>query len=248
LTENPRDFKYQQLSIGKHNLGGIFEDLSEGKLMRCEHGHLDPDLRKETVKRSSGWKPICGSTKFSKEKAKQGDLFLFYGSFRKVEVVDGHYRYVQGTRPLHVIFGWLQIGERLPAGKDNRSVAPKWARYHRHFTDDEWDWMYVAAEKLTIGGVQTHLPGGGCFKSYSDTLRLTAHGKKRSTWAFPRSFYPKDRKSPFLLNQKSWPWQVAEGQAVYQSPHIGQEFFLDADKVRGIQRWLTRLFGSVGLQ
>ena len=42
-----------------------------------------------------------------------GDVFLFFGLFRNVEKSAGRWTYVRGALPVHVIFGWLQIAERV---------------------------------------------------------------------------------------------------------------------------------------
>lgn len=69
----------------------------------CEREcHIDPDLsqrrRKNKIKE---WKPIfgqCGSSSgylMNTVKIEQGDIFLFFGNFHKVEYKNGKYHYVR---------------------------------------------------------------------------------------------------------------------------------------------------------
>jgi len=56
--------------------------------------HLDPDIYKTALLRSDGWKPSFGQidqaqTHLKNEGVKEGDLFLFFGWFRKTREKDG---------------------------------------------------------------------------------------------------------------------------------------------------------------
>ena len=100
--------------------------------------HLDPDIREGVrLNESSIWKPAFGQIGASQgllanAKVEVGDLFLFFGWFRRIEQHNGAYRYARKEEDdfyhgadLHVIYGYLQIGEILTS-KD------RIAEYHWH--------------------------------------------------------------------------------------------------------------------
>src|ERR1035441_10298916 len=80
--------------------------------------HMDPDLSALSIPRRQGWRPLFGQegdaeSHLENQGVGPGDVFLFFGLFREVErSVDG-WRYVRGSRPMHVIFGWLQVAKRI---------------------------------------------------------------------------------------------------------------------------------------
>jgi hypothetical protein len=78
--------------------------------------HLDPDLDKGATARPEGWLPAFGQNSSAeghlrKQRVAVGDLFLFFGWFRKAEQVDRKWHYVPGAPDRHVIYGYMQIGE-----------------------------------------------------------------------------------------------------------------------------------------
>lgn len=158
------------------------------------HCHLDPDLRENCRKeRFQQWTPAFGQIGsaqgvLSNAKVEIGDLFLFFGWFRRTEMHNGQYRFVRRNKgsfydyaDLHVIYGYMQIGEII--NDKNRIAEYTW---HPHSSDsrieNNTNTLYLPMEELTI------LPG---FKGYG-TLDyrkdrvLTMEGKNRATWnAYP---------------------------------------------------------------
>src|ERR1035437_2161478 len=106
--------------------------------------HLDPDLRSSTIKRDNGWKPIFGQDKGFKthlcktEKVSKGDIFLFFGSFRKTSLIDNKHSFNKG-HSRHIIFGYLIIDEIWDLGKEGiqnfkkKNSSYSWAFKHPHF-------------------------------------------------------------------------------------------------------------------
>src|SRR5438128_2324747 len=89
------DLKFRDISLGT-----LARDLSKGRLRASSQVHLDPDLRRGTYSRRTGWRPIFGQGEPRAESHLQacgvtvGDLFLFYGWFRDTELrEDGKYHY-----------------------------------------------------------------------------------------------------------------------------------------------------------
>ncbi|MGE4287203.1 MAG: hypothetical protein AB7E36_00835, partial [Salinivirgaceae bacterium] len=70
--------------------------------------HLDPDIRKDTVKRDSGWNGLFGQsggaqTHLENKGIGENALFLFFGWFKKTEEKYGKLKYVRNAPDLHVI-------------------------------------------------------------------------------------------------------------------------------------------------
>lgn len=78
--------------------------------------HLDPDLSRPPQARPEHWRPALGQANGANAHLKRhgvgaGDLFLFFGWFREVERQQGRWRYVRHAPDIHVLFGWLEVGE-----------------------------------------------------------------------------------------------------------------------------------------
>jgi len=94
------------------SLGKVVHDLTRGRITPEMPAHLDPDLNAQSIPRLAGWKPLFGQAGAAERHLQnqgvgEGDVFLFYGWFRRVEARSGVYHYVQGEPDLHVIYGWL---------------------------------------------------------------------------------------------------------------------------------------------
>ncbi len=113
VTDAP--IRYEQLSYEGHNLGDLVEQLTRNKnnkIRRSCPAHLDPDLAAATLPRKPGWRPLFGQVgaaegHLEKQGVGQGDIFLFWGLFRRVVRADFGWDYAQGERRQHVLFGWL---------------------------------------------------------------------------------------------------------------------------------------------
>ncbi len=84
-----------------------------------------------------------------------GDLFLFFGWFKKVEKnTSGRWRYVSKLPDHHVIFGWLQVGEVLRVGArvDEFSQRYPWLARHPHLNGERSgsNTIYVASPTLNL--------------------------------------------------------------------------------------------------
>jgi len=238
------------------SLGKVVEDLTVKRkepTKRSDTVHLDPDLRRSTLPRASGWRPLYGPHPRShahmmKQGVEEGDLVLFFGWFRKVELDadTGIYRF--GGEDLHVLFGWLQIDKIVPAGIQNRKNVPKWAWYHPHFQDDwENNYVYTSAKQLSLPGLRRKLPGGGTFDKYCDDLRLTAPGCSRSIWQLPRAIFPKRGQQllSFHSNPKLWKSTGTHTRLQTQKTHW-QDAVLHADECPEAIAWARGLITRNG--
>ncbi len=146
--------RYQEIQAGNHSVGSIVNDLTRGKVKPEMFAHLDPDLDAMSIPRSADWRPVFGQAGAAErhllnQGVKEGDVFVFYGWFRQVELVSGKYRYVRAAPDLHVIFGWLQVEQRLSI--DSFSEIPPWALDHPHCKARKYsrlDSIYISTSHL----------------------------------------------------------------------------------------------------
>jgi hypothetical protein len=61
-----------------------------------------------------------------------GDVFLFFGLFRQTISRDGQLRWAPGAPMLHVLFGYLEIGEVRHIKSSQDTADMPWAASHPH--------------------------------------------------------------------------------------------------------------------
>ena len=228
--------KYSELSWGGLSYLDIIKQLKhKTTLNERSQCHLDPDLRATTLLRTKGWKPAFGQTGSSltelrDNRVKEGDLFLFFGWFKKTEYHNGQLRYIPKSPNLHVIYGYMQIGNIV----DSVSQIPEWLKYHPHANLDNYKeaWgkkqnaIYLPSERLSFA---SELSGSGIF-TYRQELVLTKKGYSRSRWEFPTSMHG----TPLSHNPNGWKSDY------FQSAARGQEFIMDCSPE--VMEWVNSLF------
>lgn len=228
-------------------IGQIVKDLAPTKF-EAKYGkymHLDPDIRPNLRQRPSGWQCLFGQAGAARgqlinEEVGENDLFLFFGWFRQVYLSNGHYRYVKDAPNLHVLFGWLQIGQVYDLS-DSKGL-PRWAKDFPHFGERSGTIVYVARKELNLEGVQ-NVPGAGVFEQFRRELQLTKDGEtKRSIWLLPRWFYPTPGRKPLSCHRNIERWEMVNDAAILKSVAKGQEFVLDAADYPEANFWLKTLF------
>jgi hypothetical protein len=253
------DPRYGEIEFPKINVGKVVTDLTRRHAKRYtgnSHGHLDPDLRAEALVRRNGWLPAYGpgwraQSHLANNGVGIGDVFLFFGWFRRVTMEEGHWQFVRGEPDIHLLWGWLQV-DKIYHEMSNWTKLPLWAYYHPHVNeDDEWraeqageynDTLYVARKGLHLPGLPGHFPGGGVFKWYHPKLQLTEPGKSRRVWRLPAWMYPFPNKPPLTCHPDKKRWKKSGRKVLLTTVDIGQEFVLDADCYPKAYQWLTELF------
>lgn len=239
---------YDELTRAGYPLGQIVDDLTHSKITAHDKAHLDPDLEFEAYPRQHGWRPLFGQDGAAQghlihSELKKGDLFLFFGWFRKTKFENGHLRYRPGAPDLHVLFGWLQVGT-IYIGDRLGSQLPLWARYHPHHSRpcSNTNTIYMATEKFQINGQPIDLPGAGTFRRFRPELCLTAPGSsRRSEWHLPRWFYPEENKPPLSYHSRMARWSLNGDYTLLRSVGRGQEFVLETRHYPESIGWVHQL-------
>lgn len=240
------------------SLGPLVEDLTRGRCPGDALAHLDPDLAAEALHRAPSWRPAFGqtgaaATHLARSGVGPGDVFVFFGWFRAVERgADGRWRYRNGAPDLHSVFGWLQIGEAIRVderGRDALLAEKPWlaGHPHLHFGPDPRNILYLAADRLTLPGLDdSGLPGGGEIARFDERLAFSCRkAGRRSIWRLPDWFLPGEDRPPLTYHSDPKRWSRDGGDALLASAAQGQEFVLDCAGRPEAAPWLLRLLGAV---
>lgn len=234
-------------------MGQLVDDLSRSVKSTCGV-HLDPDLSKDARRRKLGWRPMFGQADAAQQhlrnmKVTKDDIFLFFGWFRRVEKRDGRFRYQPNAPHVHMLFGWLKVGEiwrrvgeRWLDADDKILDIPDWATDHPHLSPTfnqnfKENPIYVAAETPTGSAA-------GTFKYAVDELRLTRENEPRSRWRLPSWFYRSGGKPPLSYHSNLDRWKPHGKEVHLQSVGRGQEFVLDIEDDPEATRWVNDLIAK----
>ncbi len=236
-----RPVKFAEIG-GAHNIGLLVEDLTR-KLARpikaSDVAHLDPDLRSDSLQREPGWRPMFGQSHAAQSHLKKhhvgvGDLFLFFGWFRKVEQRDNRFSFKRDAPDRHIFFGWLEVGEVWTL-TESTTIIPPWANTHPHTTP-----KYGPLNTIYVAGSGEH--SAGTFPTMTDELVLTREGCNRSSWRLPKWFQPMNKRSCLSYHSNLARWQSLEDDYVsLASVGRGQEFVLDTADYLEAEAWARSL-------
>lgn len=248
IPDKSSPIAYSDLMFAEINLGDLVVDLTGDTKRRQHFAHLDPDLHADALPRLPGWKPLLGQTSsaqghLSNQGVQIGDVFVFFGSFRPVEMTAEGWRFKSTERARHVIWGWLQIGQ-IHRVDDMRSDELSWARYHPHFSyaQDPANTLYEAAEQLVLNGVRTGSPGAGVFTHLDEQRVLTVPGSGAQTqWRLPAFFAPVAEVSQLSYHPDLGRWRLVGDECLLYSAARGQEFVFDAREQEAPAQWLRVL-------
>lgn len=240
-------FQMQDLAVDDVDLSTLLSDLSQGRHSLQTTIHLDPDLKRRPDLQLPGWRPSLGQTgaaqsHLAAQKVGIGDVFLFFGWFRQVENARGRWRYARNAPDLHLLFGWLEVGDVLPIVVDRERALQQypWISNHPHVANPSHythstNTLYVASE---CSRFFPSIVGGGLFPHLRDPLRLTAPGRSRSAWQLPRWFYPTTNRQALSYHQGLERWSLGADHCELQSVAKGQEFVLQAEQYPESEAWL----------
>ncbi len=192
--------------------------------------HLDPDIAENIVSRPNEWRGAFGqidgsATHLKNQGVDVGDLFLFFGWFRKTVLKNNKITYDRADKDgRHVLFGYLQVGEIIEPRKT--TFGYEWLHKHPHFLDNRVEnatnTIYLSAQSLSFA---SQLAGYGTFR-FSPELILSKEGESKSKWALPEFF----KKVDISCHTKE-AWK----DGYFQSTAPGQEFVIEA--TNEIKEW-----------
>jgi len=251
--------KFGDLRVGDIDLGKVVSELSRTKgrsrLTRSAAVHLDPDLDRHVMARPAGWRPAFGQIAaaqghLTNQGVDRGDLFLFFGWFKRVEQRDGAWSYVRGAPNLHVLFGWLQIADVVSVRSNHEKRVAigryPWLAQHPH-ADEDWEpesennTIYVAERKLRLAGMGSSFAGGGIFRRFQPALPLTREGYSRCHWRLPPWFMPSSRKPALSYHPGEKAWKQLDDAVHLRTVGKGQEFVLDCAHYPQSVQWAANL-------
>lgn len=253
IPDRQSNILYRDIRWTDGDLGQLACDLTNGRIRTDYRAHLDPDVRPGSIPRLPGWRPLFGQCGPAQGHLRNcgvgvGDVFLFFGLFRRVVVRDERFVWDATSRPLHVIWGWLQVGNVLAV--DATTSVPAWAQYHPHcaLRDEKSNTLYTAARNLVLPGASaTGLPGSGVFTSFSNHLQLTdTEADRHGQWRLPLWMFPESGKTPLTFHCDLGRWSKRGDAALLRCVDRGQEFVLDETHYPELVGWLTRLVQSEG--
>ena len=183
---------------------------------------------------SRGPKPISGL------KALALAIFSCSGvHFAKPKGPEHGYRYVRSARKEHWLFGWLQVAEVVELGEDGSWLLKERPELAQHpHCRPGWgahNTLYVATNKIRLGGRTLNIPGAGVFPEAKEMLRLTVPGENSSLWRVP-SWLNRQVGLSYHRDPARW------GRGTLQVVARGQEFVADIDDNPDALAWLEELF------
>ncbi|WP_186754365.1 Nmad3 family putative nucleotide modification protein [Echinicola salinicaeni] len=222
IPEDAEALTFKELTHRGQSYLDIIKTLNPKSPITAESGcHLDPDLVKETIIRGENWSPLFGQIgaaqgHLAKSGIGEGDLFLFFGTFRQTKMVNGSLSYVSNAPDLHLIFGYLEVGSVHSDFEDFERHLKYHPHAHERFRERTNNCIYEASGRLSF---QPELPGASALK-YHPGLQLTKEGYSKSRWELPEFF--KDLKISYH-SERSYKSEY------FQSAAKGQEFVVEAN-------------------
>jgi len=269
------DICYKELNPLGYNIGEMINDLAKNTKIKKDYNvvirklnsndkvHLDPDIYYDALpKRDKNWRGLFGQDHASQghlhnQNVSIGDLFLFYGLYRRVIKNNGKYEYDKHSKPVHLIWGWMQIGDKVeikPEDIENvrnnnlNNLKYPWASYHPHYhfsIPTNNNTLYIANETLSIKGVNLKgVKGYGVFKNYNEKRQLTdPEGKNLTNWRFPAWMYKKGQPCPLTYNAKN-DWYIKNGYAKLNAYTRGQEYVFKCTDYSKVYNWIEELLSD----
>lgn len=232
------------------DLGALSSVLGKRPALKSAYAHLDPDLTPSVRPRLEGWLPSLGQvdaaqSHLQKQNVGVGDVFIFFGWFRPFEFVNDTPQFVKGSKDMHSMFGYMQIGEVVHLGANpSTSLLNQypWLHDHPHMhgTRSDNNTLYIASSNLTLNGVPTELPGASSFDVFHDDLKLTAPNCSKSVWRVPSWMHP-DEIAPLSYHGDPSRWfHNDDEELLLRTVAKGQEFVFDSNNDPRALDWIQK--------
>lgn len=203
--------------------------------------HLDPDINRDTLDRQGQeWEAIfgqCGSSAshLDNNQVKEGDIFLFFGWFRKTINTAAGLKYDPNDKEgKHVLWGYLEVGKAFKIIEEDK--YPRHYLSHVHFEEKGYsnNSAYIAMEKLSFEPTKY---GAGVFK-YDDSLVLSCSTGLKSIWQLPLCFHP-DNGTQITYHANPEKWTKENDYCTLESVGRGQEFVISENP--DIETWAKQV-------
>jgi hypothetical protein len=235
IPDKNSKIRYQDMHWNEYNLGEIVSSLTNGRIKPSHFAHLDPDLNIHSLQRSKGWMPVLGQASAAQGHLRnnnicEDDVFLFFGLFQEVIILNGIVRWKPNSTRKHVLWGWLQIGQMLKLDSGTREV-PDWLNYHPHVSGHGYtnNTIYISKK-------------AGVFESFRESLQLTLPSSQNLTnWKLPLWMYPDNGKKPLTYHSNMDRWTKCKDFVLLNAVSKGQEFVLNCDEYPEAIVWLNSL-------
>ena len=229
-------------SYYQQDLDKIVTDLTNGKVRGSDFCHNDPDLRIGAFGQVSS-----AQSHLENQKVGPGDLFLFFGWFRDVEIDDGKYRYRKDARDHHRIFGWMFIDQKMSVGANTDEFRRKFHKYAAHpHAIGEWghnNTIYLAPDTVFLFE-KISIRGFGILPKSEQTLLSNFDAPSKRYWNVPDWLNPeKGGCIPSYHDEKNY----IDG--FLKTAGRGQEFVCQPKhETDEFKEWLLDLFSKVVAQ
>lgn len=260
---------HSDLQWKDRRISGVVTSL-RGRRSQVTSVHLDPDLNPNLkIKgedRQPGWRGLFGQSGAAQRalmELQPGDLFLFFGLFSRVIEDSQGLRYASKKKSaeLNVLFGWLQV-DRVETVNDAGRLRTKypWAADHPHLQEPypgNNNTLYIAREKLEIGGTNANIPGYGVFPYFSEELQLSEKDNSGSFWVMPTWLRPRGGSRSVWSSHPNgttcWTpiYDKTENTVLCHRIHLGpgQEFVLDCGEYPESIEWaLAKIRSGLSLR
>ncbi len=230
------DFKYSDISFRYQGepIQSVINDITNNrikhnnKLIACnyldgqQHCHHDPMLIPNSNRLVVG-QAGNSESHLRNQGVNIGDIFLFYGWFRRVEKLEGRWQYSQYSPDIHLIWSWMEIDKKLDAGSKTirKQVISNYPylQPHPHFCDmPELPYLKINSVYLSRN---SELLNYSRYRQLTDCKMYSG----RSTWRLPACFN-QPKAFTFLKN-----FMLDGDDVIINFKGYGQEFVLDLDKV-----------------
>ena len=173
--------RYDDLHFGDFTYSKLLQGLKPNKAF--DVCHLDPDIRQGVfINPVEGWKPAFGQTGsplgvLRNAGVTVGDLFLFFGVFRKTEYHNDTIKFIKGVKPVQMVYGYLQIGAIIETPEEIAEYKWHPHAFGNHYNDNR-NALYLPSENLSFAPA---LPGYGVLSYRADRV-LTKSNENTATW------------------------------------------------------------------
>jgi len=253
IPDSQSPLRYADLKAPGLKVGKLAHALTKGRVRSTSRVHLDPDLCFESVDRDipkADWRALFGQegaalSHLLNQGVGPGDLFLFFGLFRRAELSGNSWRFCAGSKPFHALWGWFQVESYRDVQEILNTDSLAWMHGHPHCHHQErsLNGIFMAKAELELPDTNVGLPGAGTFPKMVPAMRLTVSGSRQpSRWRLPEWMEPVGSRRPLTYHGKRNRWQRGASGLVLQSVGRGQEFVLHGEDYPEMEPWLSSLF------